>query len=113
MAMYFVANRANVAIDPPNFGRRKDFLTGENCDYVYSDKKIVETYRLSRPMIEDLVDGYANSQWGKETDRSKAISNTVQVFTLIFSLFFLLCSSCRANGKDCEYCAGVVTEWFP
>ena len=53
----------------------KDFLTGENCVGGPHD----ETTLISRQLIDAVVEGYGDSEWGKTTDMSHAVSNAVQV----------------------------------
>jgi hypothetical protein len=61
------------------FASRLNYHTGENLHDEFSEKKFLRRYRLSRPMVHTLTEGYSESEWGRKTARNFAIPDAVQV----------------------------------
>ncbi len=57
----------------------------------------LQNYRFPRPVIEQLVAGFENSEFSNTTDRSKAIPAETQVNMLYYFLTHA-CFSCRRSS---------------
>ena len=86
---FLLAVYNNLREDPRNFRDRVD-------QTVYlSDAEIVKRYRLTRHMIQALSAAFQQSQYGKLTNRSHAISARVEVS--VFAVHLYSKASCFCN----------------
>ena len=80
MAAFFIVRRNRYANRV--FRSRIDNYIGLNVNTeALGEEELMKRYRVNRKLFNRLVAAYGASAWGKKTDRSNAILNSVQVIS--------------------------------